>query len=217
MIISIHQPAYLPWLGYIERIKKSDLFIFLDTVQFEKNSFTNRNLIKGANGPYWLTIPVKKKGHLSKSLLETEIARDIDWRKNHLMSIKSSYSKTASFHEKYEKIYKVYDNNETLLADLCFNHLLFWLGELNIKTKIIRSSSLNISSKKSDLILDICQEVGATTYLSGPMGKNYLEENNFISNGIKLDYDYFEPTPYPQLFGSFIPFMGIVDYWFNVK
>jgi hypothetical protein len=217
MIISIHQPAYLPWLGYIERIKKSDLFIFLDTVQFEKNSFTNRNLIKGANGQYWLTIPVKKKGHLSKSLLETEIARDIDWRKNHLMSIKSSYSKTASFHEKYEKIYKVYDNNETLLADLCFNHLLFWLGELNIKTKIIRSSSLNISSKKSDLILDICQEVGATTYLSGPMGKNYLEENNFISNGIKLDYDYFEPTPYPQLFGSFIPFMGIVDYWFNVK
>lgn len=217
MIISIHQPAYLPWLGYVERIKKSDLFIFLDTVQFEKNSFTNRNLIKGANGPYWLTIPVIKKGHLSKCLFDTEIVRDVDWRKSHLMSIKSSYSKSTSFHEKYEKITKLYDNNETLLADLCFNHLLFWLNELNIKTKIMRSSSLNISSKKSDLILDICQEVGATTYLSGPMGKNYLEENNFISNGIKLDYHYFEPTPYPQLFGSFIPFMGIIDYWLNVK
>ena len=217
MIISIHQPAYLPWLGYIERIKKSDAFIFLDTVQFEKNSFTTRNLIKGDNGPYWLTIPVKKKGHLSKSLLDIEISRDIDWRKNHLMSIKSSYSKAALFHEKYEKICNVYNNNETLLADLCFNHLLFWLDELNIKTKIIRSSSLNISSKKSDLILDICQEVGATTYLSGPMGKNYLEESDFISNGIKLNYHYFEPAPYPQLFGSFIPFMGIVDYWFNIK
>ncbi|MNE05752.1 WbqC-like protein family protein [compost metagenome] len=217
MIISIHQPAYLPWLGYIERIKKSDLFIFLDTVQFEKNSFTNRNLIKGANGPYWLTIPVKKKGHLNKSLLDTEIVRDVDWRKSHLMSIKSSYSKSVEFHDKYAKISKLYNNDETLLADLCFNHLLFWLDELQIKTKIVRSSSLSISSRKSDLILDICQEVGATTYLSGPMGKNYLEENNFISNGIKLDYDYFEPTPYPQLFGSFIPFMGIVDYWFNVK
>ena len=217
MIISIHQPAYLPWLGYIERIKKSDLFIFLDTVQFEKNSFTNRNLIKGANGPYWLTIPVKKKGHLSKSLLDTEIVRDVDWRKSHLMSIKSSYSKSVEFHDKYAKISKLYNNDETLLADLCFNHLLFWLDELQIKTKIVRSSSLSISSKKSDLILDICQEVGATTYLSGPMGKNYLEENDFTSNGIKLDYHYFEPTPYPQLFGSFIPFMGIVDYWFNVK
>ena len=217
MIISIHQPAYLPWLGYIERIKKSDLFIFLDTVQFEKNSFTNRNLIKGANGPYWLTIPVKKKGHLSKSLLDTEIVRDVDWRKSHLMSIKSSYSKSVEFHDKYAKISKLYNNDETLLADLCFNHLLFWLDELQIKTKIVRSSSLSISSKKSDLILDICQEVGATTYLSGPMGKNYLEENDFISNGIKLDYHYFEPTPYPQLFGSFIPFMGIIDYWFNTK
>ena len=217
MIISIHQPAYLPWLGYIERIKKSDLFIFLDTVQFEKNSFTNRNLIKGANGPYWLTIPVKKKGHLNKSLFDTEIVRDVDWRKSHLMSIKSSYSKSVAFHDKYAKISKLYNNDETLLADLCFNHLLFWLDELQIKTKIVRSSSLSISSKKSDLILDICQEVGATTYLSGPMGKNYLEENDFTSNGIKLDYHYFEPTPYPQLFGSFIPFMGIVDYWFNVK
>ncbi|WP_394293355.1 WbqC family protein [Aeromonas rivipollensis] len=217
MIISIHQPAYLPWLGYIERIKKSDLFIFLDTVQFEKNSFTNRNLIKGANGPYWLTIPVKKKGHLNKSLLDTEIVRDVDWRKSHLMSIKSSYSKSVEFHDKYAKISKLYNNDEILLADLCFNHLLFWLDELQIKTKIVRSSSLSISSRKSDLILDICQEVGATTYLSGPMGKNYLEENDFISNGIKLDYHYFEPTPYPQLFGSFIPFMGIIDYWFNTK
>lgn len=217
MIISIHQPAYLPWLGYIERIKKSDLFIFLDTVQFEKNSFTNRNLIKGANGPYWLTIPVKKKGHLNKSLLDTEIVRDVDWRKSHLMSIKSSYSKSVEFHDKYARISKLYNNDEILLADLCFNHLLFWLDELQIKTKIVRSSSLSISSRKSDLILDICQEVGATTYLSGPMGKNYLEENDFISNGIKLDYHYFEPTPYPQLFGSFIPFMGIIDYWFNTK
>ncbi|WP_277994434.1 WbqC family protein [Aeromonas encheleia] len=217
MIISIHQPAYLPWLGYVERIKNSDIFIFLDSVQFEKNSFTNRNLIKGANGPHWLTIPVKKKGHLSKSLFDIEMASDIDWRKNHLMSIKSSYSRSAIFHEKYDRLYKLYDNNETLLADLCFNHLLFWLEEFDIKTKIIRSSSLSASSRKSDLILDICLEVGATTYLSGPMGKSYLEEDNFVSNGIRLDYHYFEPTPYPQLFGSFIPFMGIIDYWFNVK
>ncbi|UNP87319.1 WbqC family protein [Aeromonas encheleia] len=201
----------------MERIKNSDIFIFLDSVQFEKNSFTNRNLIKGANGPHWLTIPVKKKGHLSKSLFDIEMASDIDWRKNHLMSIKSSYSRSAIFHEKYDRLYKLYDNNETLLADLCFNHLLFWLEEFDIKTKIIRSSSLSASSRKSDLILDICLEVGATTYLSGPMGKSYLEEDNFVSNGIRLDYHYFEPTPYPQLFGSFIPFMGIIDYWFNVK
>lgn len=216
MIISIHQPAYLPWLGYVERIKQSDLFVFLDSVQFEKNSFTNRNLIKGANGPHWLTIPIKTKGHLNKHLLEIEIASDTEWRRKHLSSIKTSYSKCIGFDEKYQKLSHLYNNNEVHLADLCFNHLLFWLEELNIKTKIIRSSSMNISSKKSDLILDICHNVGATTYLSGPMGKKYLEEGDFLSNGIKLDYHHFEPMPYPQLFGSFIPFMGIIDYWFNV-
>ncbi|UBO72686.1 WbqC family protein [Aeromonas rivuli] len=217
MIVSIHQPAYLPWLGYVDRIKKSDLFIFLDSVQLEKNSFTNRNLIKGANGSHWLTIPINKKGHLSKSLIDIEMASDIDWRKNHLKSIKNNYSKCAEFHSKYIRLYNLYENNETHLADLCFNHLLFWLEEFDINTKIIRSSSLNISSKKSDLILNICQEVGATTYLSGPMGKNYLEENNFISNGIKLNHHSFEQVPYPQLFGPFIPYMGIIDYWFNLK
>lgn len=217
MIISIHQPAYLPWLGYVERIMQSDIFVFLDSVQFEKNSFTNRNLIKGANGPHWLTIPIKTKGHLNKSLSDIEIASDMEWRKKHLLSIKTCYSRCIGFDDKYDKLSHLYNNDEVHLADLCFNHLLFWVEEFNIKTKIIRSSSMNITSKKSDLILDICHNVGATTYLSGPMGKSYLEEGDFLSNGIKLDYHHFHPTPYPQLFGPFLPFMGIIDYWFNVK
>lgn len=213
--VAIHQPAYLPWLGYLDRIKESDLFIFLDTVQFEKNSFINRNKIKGPNGPYWLTIPIKNKGHLSKSINEIEIVNDTNWRKKHLKSIKSSYSKCISFQEKYDKLCTLYEGKENNIADLCFNHLLFWLTELNIKTKVIRASELNCNSKKSDLVLDLCNVVNATDYISGPMGKNYLEESKFCSSKIAIHYHDFEPTPYPQLFGDFIPFMSIADYWFN--
>ena len=91
MKVSIHQPAYLPWLGYFDRIAKSDLFIYLDNVQFEKNSYTNRNIIKGPNGPQWLTIPIKQKGHLNRKLYEIEIATDIDWRSKHLKSITNAW------------------------------------------------------------------------------------------------------------------------------
>ena len=151
MKVSIHQPAYLPWLGYFDRIAKSDLFIFLDNVQFEKNSYTNRNIIKGPNGPQWLTIPIKQKGHLHKKLNEIEIATDIDWKSKHLKSIKNCYARTEGFNEKYEKILSLYDANENNLSNLCFTHLLFWLNEINIETPIKRASNLITTEKKSDL------------------------------------------------------------------
>jgi len=217
MKVSIHQPAYLPWLGYFDRIAKSDLFIFLDNVQFEKNSYTNRNIIKGPNGPQWLTIPIKQKGHLNRKLYEIEIATDIDWRSKHLKSIKHCYARAEGFNEKYEKILSLYDSNEKNLSNLCFTHLCFWLNELNIETPIIRASNLITTEKKSDLVLELCSMFNATDYLSGPMGKNYLDEVKFNRHGIIIHYHHYQPHPYGQLFGSFVPFMGVVDYWFNQR
>jgi hypothetical protein len=214
--LSIHQPAYIPWLGYFDRIDKSDIFIFLDTVQFEKNSYTNRNRIKGPNGPYWLTIPTKQKGHLQKTLSNIEVDNSINWRKKHLKSIYNDYHLCAGFDHKYSKLETLYsDHDSPYLAELCFTQLCFWLTELKITTKIVRSSSLQTNFVKSDLILELCKLFNATDYISGPMGKNYLNEMDFIESNINIQYHTYNPTPYPQLFGQFIPCMGVVDYWFN--
>src|SRR5215470_5119272 len=97
MVLTIHQPAYLPWLGYFDRIAQSDAFIFLDNVQFERNSFTNRNRIKTANGPIWLTVPVRLNGHLDQTILATEIDERRDWRRKHLRAIEQNYRRAPCF------------------------------------------------------------------------------------------------------------------------
>lgn len=217
MILSAHQPAYLPWTGYFDKIIRSDVFIYLDTVQFEKNSFINRNIIKTSQGPTWLSIPVKVKGHINNSLLDIKIDEQKNWRKKHIKSIEMNYRKSPRFEECFSKIQKIINCQETALSEYCFQHLKFWIDELGIKTKIIRSSELPIKSKKSNLIFDLCKYFKVHNYLSGSLGKNYLEEEEFIKHGINIQYqDYIDKT-YPQLWGKFIPNLSFLDYWMNLN
>ncbi len=215
MIVSIHQPAYLPWLGYFDRIAKSDIFIFLDTVQFERNSFTNRNRIKTANGPIWLTVPVLLRGHLAKKLSEIEIDERQDWRGKHLRSIEQNYRRAAGFADRFDRLKAQYDLVASGLADFCFAQLKFWLRELAIGTRIVRASEQAVTGSKSELVLSLCRNAGATTYLSGPLGRGYLDEGQFKAAGISVRYHDFQHPIYPQLYGEFIPAMAIVDYWMN--
>jgi hypothetical protein len=216
MIVSIHQPAYLPWMGYLARIAASDIFIYLDTVQFEKNSFTNRNRIKTANGPIWLTVPVLQQGHIGKPMTELLIDPRQDWRKKHLASIANSYRRASGFARRYPLLERLYAADTPLLADLCYDQLLFWLAELGIKTKVLRASSLPVEGSKSDLVLALCRHVHATEYISGPLGRGYLQEQDFAAAGIAVHYQQFAHPQYSQLYGEFQPAMGIVDYWMNV-
>ena len=215
MILSAHQPAYLPWLGYFDKIARSDVFVYLDTVQFEKNSFINRNQIKTPQGALWLTIPVKTKGHTSGSLLTTEIDDKQPWRIKHLKSIEMNYRKAPRFEEYFPKIQALLTMPESNLAEYCLHQLRFWLDELQIDTRIVRSSELPITSAKSDLVFDLCQHFGAQDYLSGALGRNYLVEEDFSNAGIIIEYQSFKPPVYPQLWGDFIPYMGILDWWMN--
>jgi len=215
LIVSIHQPAYLPWLGYFDRIAASDLFIFLDTVQFEKNSFTNRNRIKTLHGLQWLTVPVLIQGHTQKNLLDLEIDTTQDWKKKHLRSIEQNYRRAPFFAGRFDRLAASYLPDATHLAALCYRQLNFWLAELKIATRILRASELPVDGHKSDLILGLCGHVGATTYLSGPLGRSYLQEDRFRAAGIELRYqDYVHPE-YPQLYGAFVPALSIVDCWLN--
>jgi hypothetical protein len=215
MILSAHQPAYFPWLGYFDKISKSDLFVYLDSVQFEKGSFTNRNKIKSHNGPVMLTVPVKLGNYKNATIAEIAIDNSVDWRSKHLKTIRHSYAKCTRFEKCYEKLEVLFNVNHDLLSELCIDHLNFWLCELGLRKKIIRSSTLGITSKKSDLILDLCKYFKADHYLSGAMGRGYLVERDFAENQITIDFQEFKHPVYPQIHGDFLPNMGIVDMWMN--
>jgi len=218
MILTAHQPAYLPWLGYFDKLIHADVFIFLDTVQYEKNSFTNRNRIKGPQGEIMLTVPVFTKGHTSETLRETRIDNRFNWRKKHLASIYMNYKKAPFFEENYSKLEQLYDKQEDLLSDFCFNQLQFWLTEMNFnKTRIVRSSELDINSKKSDLVFDLCTYFQASHYISGALGKDYLEEDKFQQAGISITYQNYHYPVYPQLWGNYIANLAILDFWMNTK
>lgn len=217
MILTAHQPAYLPWLGYFDKIIRSDVFVFLDSVQFEKNSFTNRNKIKTPQGPVWLTIPIKGKGHLSKTILEMEIDNNQNWRKKHLNAIYLNYKKAPRFAECYTKLELLYKHEYESVADLCWDHLMFWMAELNINKKVVRCSELSINSKKSGLILDLCKYFGSDHYISGALGKDYLNAEEFRQAGISVEFQEYRYPVYPQLWGDFLPYMSVVDFWMNVN
>jgi len=215
MIISIHQPAYLPWLGYFEKINRSNIFIYLDTVQLEKNSYTYRNKIKTPQGSTWLTIPLITKGHISNSIGDIRIDNSQIWKKKHLKNIFFNYKKAKFFEELYPKIELLFEEDFDLFSDLAYQHLVFWLNELNIQTKIVKSSTLDIETKKSDLVLDLCSKFSASKYLSGALGKDYLNEGDFVQRDIQIEYQNYSHPVYHQLNGDFLPNMGIVDFWMN--
>lgn len=215
LTLSINQPAYLPWLGYFDRIARSDLFVFLDTVQFERNSFTNRNRIRTPDGALWLTVPVHLAGHLSKTINDIEIDERQKWRTKHLRSIEQNYRSAPGFRDKFARLAASYRPEMNRLSELCFAQLKFWLGELGITTPVIRASATGVSGRKSDLVLALCRHFGATGYLSGPLGRDYLQEDQFAASGITVRYHDYVPLPYPQLQGSFEPALAVMDYWMN--
>jgi hypothetical protein len=224
MIVSINQPAYLPWLGYFDRIARSDLHIVLDHVQFEKGSFTSRNKILTAGGPVWLSVPVKTKGLCGLvTIKELEIDNLKDWRKSHWQSIKQTYSKASFFNEYGAEIEKVYAHEFHGLCQLNWELTSLLVRFLDIKTPLVRSSEMTARGCKDALVLALCEEAKATTYLSGPLGRDYLNPEDFASRGLGLQYhDYKHPT-YGQnhlkrklnATRSFEPYMCILDLLFN--
>lgn len=217
MIIGIHQPAYLPWLGYFDRIRKVDLFIYLDTVQFQKGSFQNRNKILTRNGPVWLTIPVETSRKLySTTLNDLKIDESQRWQSKHLSTLRMSYSNAPLFGEIYPRLEPFYQRPWFRLSDLCWEMLLEFNKILGINTPIVRASEMPaVEGKKSDLILNLCRAVGATQYLSGSQGKDYLDMGSFLAAGIDVEFQSFVPEPYPQQSAEFVPALGVVDYLFN--
>jgi hypothetical protein len=216
-LVSIHQPAYLPWLGYFDKIACSDLFVYLDTVQFQKNSFQNRNKIRVKDGWTWLTVPVLTKGQLfSRPLSEITINNNTVWRKKHLQALRMNYRRAPFYDREMPYLEKCLDQEWEVLSDLCFTMLEHFLHRLDITTNIIKASALPpMDSAKSTLILNLCQEVGASDYLSGALGSNYLDIGSFAEAGIAIEYQDYEHPEYSQSYSGFEPYMGVIDLLMN--
>ena len=193
MILSANQPAYLPWRPYFDRIENSDLHIVLDHVQFEKGSFTNRTRIQLPDGRLtWLTVPVEKR----KTIAETRIVGD-KWRKKHMETLIQTFSSPERGwrHHKYGLIPILADY--PLLGDFLHVSLTCLLRELHINTRIMCSSDLQISGKGSQWLLNACKTLSANTYLSGPLGRDYLEVKEFEREGIEVRFHDYEPPDPP--------------------
>lgn len=212
MIVSIHQPAYLPWLGYCERVARSDVHVVLDHVQFEKNSFVNRNRVRSAAGPCWLTVPVRTSGRFGDlPINRLAIDNTSDWRRKHWRTLAQAYARAPHFAEHAAFFEGIYARPWTELAPLCKETTDYLLAALGIDIPRVASSTLGVAGAKDELVLNICRRLGATTYLSGALGRDYLKPERFAEAGIELVFqDYAHPV-YPQGRGPFEANLSVVD------
>ncbi|OQX21341.1 MAG: hypothetical protein BWK75_03290 [Candidatus Altiarchaeales archaeon A3] len=218
MKIAIHQPNYIPWIGYFDKISKSDIFVFFDDVQFPRGKeFANRNRIKTPQGALWLTVPIKNKGSLLK-INEMEINNDIDWNIKHWKTIHTFYTNSPFFHEYEQKFENILLDKWTKLCDLNVELIKLIVSILKIDTKLVFSSELKVEGGGTEKIINILKILDADEYLTthGPGAQRYLDEDIFRKNNIKLLFHDFKHSLYPQLFGEFIPNLSICDLLFNV-
>lgn len=216
MLVSINQPAYLPWAGYFHRIAVSDLHVVLDHVQFEKNSYTNRNRIRTPAGWMWLTVPVKTSGRFGDlSISSLEIDHGNQWRRKHWSALSMNYS-NAQFFEPHAPYFEaVYSRQWRCLNDLLRDTLGYMLDALGITTPLLFSSEMALSEKKGQLVLEICRATEADQYLSGPLGRDYLDAAAFARAGISLAYDDYTSPVYKQVYPGFEANLAAVDLLFN--
>lgn len=215
MIVSISQPRYHPWLGYFHRIATSDLFIYLDTVQYTPRDWENRNKVKTERGWAWLTVPVNYR---HRALIpEVAVDNSQTWQEKHWGTLQTYYSRTSYFHLYTKQLKSIYFENawhSLIELNLALTDMLCECLEI-LKPNFIKASNIKVQGKGSDLILNLCKDVGATVYLSGSQGKNYLDEAAFTHAGIQIKYQNYIHPIYPQLHGEFQPYMAAVDLLFN--
>lgn len=214
--VAIHQPNFLPWLGYFHKIAHVEIFVFLDDVEYTKNSFINRNKIKTPQGEHWLTIPVVYSGRSKQKISETRIFNPEKSIKKVLSTLEMNYKKAKYFQEYFPQLKSILMRDFESLAGLNIE-INQWICEiLDIKTEIQISSELNIRvDDATDRLIEICRHFNATSYLSGFGGSNYQEKEKFAVKKIDLITTGFEQMKYHQLWGDYIPNMSVIDALFN--
>lgn len=214
---AIHQVNYLPWLGFFNKARMSDIFVMFDVADYSKNNFMNRNKIRIADGWAYLTIPIERR-YYRTPLYKVMLPSDDRWQESHWKNILFNYNKSScfdSYSDFFEKIYK--DKNRTLM-ELNERIILYLFEQFGIDVKVVKTTELGISPelKKTDMLISILEGVGADAYISGEKGREYIEKDKFTRAGIKLTFQEYEHPVYKQRFQGFEPFMSAIDALFNL-
>ena len=213
----ILQPSYIPWRGYFAQIRKADLFIFYDDVQYDKHGWRNRNQIKTAQGKQWLTIPVHSRGVTEGiPIKDVRIDWSKPWGKAHLKALTFAYNKSPHFKELQPLLESFYNRRDECLADFTIETTILLSRELGIaSTRFLRSSDLpDIHGVKTDRLIQILQHVGAKHYISGPSARDYIEKEKFDEAGITLEYMEYNYPEYSQLYPPFDSYVTVLDLLF---
>jgi hypothetical protein len=209
MIISIHQPHFLPWLGYFNKALSSDVFVWLHSVQYRKNYFQNRTRITDGKGPLWLTLPVHKI-----------LVADSRWLERIKKTIEQCYSRTPYFDLCWPHLADALQASSESLDDInyqSFLALMRLLDERNVA--VIRAEELMLKTDEpTERLVSICRQLGATHYIAGKGGRNYLSIELFESSGIEVIWQKCDPeeSVYSQTGNGFIPGLSIIDCLFNI-
>jgi len=221
VIVTGHQPTYLPWLGLFHKLALADVFIFMDDVQYLVGDWNNRNKIRTPQGWLWLTVPVKSKQ--SESMLLRDIVIDDstlgtkqDWQVKHWKSLENSYHNTPYFDRYAGFFHALYlERRWEKLVELNEYQLHYFLETLDIKVDFHRASDLGFSKKKTELVLEHCQYFDADICVTGCNGRHYIDRELFAQAGVALYHQDYQHPIYKQKDDRFLPYMSVLDLLFN--
>jgi hypothetical protein len=213
---AIVQPSYIPWRGYFDLIRRVDIFVFYDDVQYDRRGWRNRNRIKTPRGSEWLTIPVHARGAQLTALPICAVeTADSNWPAEHLAALRRNYRAAPHF-ERYEQwLIETYASRPPLLADFTIQTTMELARMLGVhQTRFLRASSLRVSGRKTDRLLAVLETLGATTYLSGPSAQNYIEPEKFDRAGVALEWMTYDYPEWPQLHPPYDGHVSVLDLLF---
>ncbi len=221
MIVAAHQPHYMPWLGYLDKMAKADLFVVMDDLQYEAQNYQNRQRIKLHSGAQWLTVPLER-GTQSDRICDKQIDNSGStrqhWQRRSWLTLEINYRRAPFWKQYADDLYAVYAQPWVSLLELDMKMLELARRWLDIRTPMIRASRLKLTGQKTDRLIDLCQKVGARCYLSGGGGSTgYLDVERMGRAGIGVIWQHFEHPHYPQRYPEvgFVSHLGFVDLLLN--
>jgi hypothetical protein len=220
MIVAIHQPHYLPWLGYLHRMAQADLFVVLDHVQFERRNYQNRTMIRVEGEARWLTVPViqgSQKERITEKRVDNRADGARSWASNHFATLRHAYRQAGFFNDYAAELRSLYEAKWERLVDLDSATVEFLRDAFGIRTPLARSSELKAEGARGELLLNLCREAGADTLLAGMGGsRGYLDAEQFARAGVRIVLHDFRHPEYPQCGAApFIRGLSALDMLFN--
>ncbi|MEE8429598.1 MAG: WbqC family protein [Gammaproteobacteria bacterium] len=216
MIITTHQPIFLPWPGFFYKLLRADTMVLLDQVQFPfGRSWMNRNRLKCDQGELWLTVPVWKKGKGKQLIRDVEICNETDWRRRHLRGLRQLYGNAPYRDDYLPKLESVYIREHCHLIDLNLDVIRVLWDALGLKRRLVLQSELGVSGRGTELLVSICRAMNADTYVTLPIVEKYLDTEKFQTSNIRLEFARFSPPVYPQLWGDFRYNLSVLDLLLN--